>query len=279
MRASRIAVLVVGFCCLFSTTMVFAASTASTACAPMAVTRITSTIDEAALTTLHGNVHPLALTQYDQGKVDDGLTLQHIVMLLQRTPEQELAIQTRIDQMHNQQSPLFHQWLSSDEVGGCYGVADADIATITSWLQKHGFAVDSVPAGKTMVLFSGTAGQVAEAFHTEIHNLNVQGKKHIANMSDPKVPAALAPVIAGFRSLNDFLPKPMLHMVGVAKRDAKTGKLYVATDYGKQPTPVRFSRAARPVWLPTTTIHSAHRTTVNGWARRISTRSTTRDRC
>jgi subtilase family serine protease len=39
-----------------------------------------------------------------------------------------------------------------------------------------------------LIDFSGTAGQVREAFHTEIHNLNVKGVKHIANMSDPQIP-------------------------------------------------------------------------------------------
>ena len=41
-----------------------------------------------------------------------------------------------------------------------------------------------------------SAGRVRSAFHTEIHNLEVAGQKHIANMSDPKIPAALAPAVA-----------------------------------------------------------------------------------
>jgi subtilase family serine protease len=53
---------------------------------------------------------------------------------------------------------------------------------------------------------SGTAGQVREAFHTEIHHLEVKGVKHIANMSDPQIPAALAPAIVGVVSLHDFKP-------------------------------------------------------------------------
>ena len=60
-----------------------------------------------------------------------------------------------------------------------------------------------------MIDFSGTAGQVREAFHTEIHNLEVTGKKHIANMSDPQIPAALAPAVVGIVSLNNFMPRPM----------------------------------------------------------------------
>src|SRR5208337_5369945 len=53
------------------------------------------------------------------------------------------------------------------------------------------------------------AGEVHAAFHTEIHNLDVKGVKHIANMSDPQIPAALAPAVVGVVSLHDFTPRPM----------------------------------------------------------------------
>jgi len=36
--------------------------------------------------------------------------------------------------------------------------------------------------------FSGTAGLVKAAFHTEIHRLDVNGVAHIANASDPSSP-------------------------------------------------------------------------------------------
>jgi subtilase family serine protease len=64
------------------------------------------------------------------------------------------------------------------------------------------------PSGMS-IDFSGTAGQVSAAFHTEIHRLSVGGKDHIANMTDPRIPAALAPVVAGIVSLHDFQPHSM----------------------------------------------------------------------
>jgi subtilase family serine protease len=224
-RLSSILAILVLFCSL--STCITLAAPGPSDCTPMAVNRVTQVVDEGSLTPLAGNVHPMARAEFDQGKVDDSLPLEHIVMVLNRTPEQELALQTRIDQMHNSNSPLFQQWLSSAQVGSCYGVADADIAAVTAWLQKHGFRIDSVAESKIMVIFSGNAGQVAEAFHTEIHNLQVHNEKHIANMSAPQVPAALAPVIAGIHSLHDFLPKPTLHRVGVQTTDPNTGKLAV----------------------------------------------------
>ena len=193
-------------------------------CSSTAVPRITAAVNDRVLTTLNGNVHPLARAEYDQGKVDDSLPLEHIILMLQRSPEQEKALATRIDQMHNRRSPYYHQWLRAEDVGGCYGVADPDIAKLTGWLQSHGFQIDAVPAGKMLIIFSGTAGKVRNAFKTEIHNLNVRGERHIANMSEPQVPTALAPVITGFRSLNNFFPKPLVHVLGPVQRNAETGK-------------------------------------------------------
>ena len=106
-------------------------SVVSADCTPMAVTRLTAEPNEELLSTLSGNVHPLARAEFDRGAVPDSLPMEHMIMMLQRTPDQELALQARIDQMHNHQSPLFHKWLSSEQVGSCYGAADADIATIS----------------------------------------------------------------------------------------------------------------------------------------------------
>jgi subtilase family serine protease len=57
--------------------------------------------------------------------------------------------------------------------------------------------------------FSGSAGQVQRAFHTSIHNLDVNGARHIANVTDPQIPAALAPAVAGVVSMHDFMPRKM----------------------------------------------------------------------
>ena len=193
-------------------------------CSSPALPRLIAEVNPAVLIPLRGNVHPLAQPQYDRGRVSDSLALQHMLLVLQRSPEQERELAARIQQMHDPASPNFHQWLQAEDIGRCYGVADSDIAKVSDWLQSQGFQVDSVPAGKMTIIFSGTAGQVRSAFKTEIHNLNVRGEQHIANMSEPQVPAALAPVIAGMRSLNNFFPKPLVRNVTPIQRDSKSGK-------------------------------------------------------
>src|SRR2546425_5001783 len=60
--------------------------------------------------------------------------------------------------------------------------------------------------------FPGTAAQLRKTFLTEIHHLEVKGEKHVGNISDPQIPAALAPVVAGVVSLHDFRPHAMHHL-------------------------------------------------------------------
>ncbi|HEY1615165.1 MAG TPA: S53 family peptidase [Rhizomicrobium sp.] len=170
--------------------------------------QIVRTLDENSRVTLEGNTRPEANAQNDRGRVADSFALDHLQLVLRRPQEQERAVDAAIDQMHDRQSPSYHKWLTATEFGQRFGNAQADVDKVTAWLTAHGFHVNDVSAGRTIIDFSGTAGQVRAAFHTEIHNLDVNGVHHIANMADPQVPVALAPAIEGIASLHDFMPRP-----------------------------------------------------------------------
>jgi len=174
---------------------------------------ITASVDDANLVTLQGNTRPEANATNDLGRVADDLPLEHMMLQLRRSPQQEAAIEAYIDQLHDPASPNFHHWLTAKQIGQKYGLAPADIKVITGWLSSHRFTVNFVYPNRLVIDFSGTAGQVREAFHTEIHNLQVGTEKHIANMSDPKIPAALAPAVVGVVSLHNFMPRPMHQIV------------------------------------------------------------------
>ncbi len=170
---------------------------------------ITSPINEANLVTLAGNTRPEANAANDLGRVSDDLAMPLMLLQLQRSPQQDAALDDFIQQLNNPKSSNYHQWLTASQFGARFGLAQNDLIAISGWLQSHGFTVDTVYTGGMSIDFSGTAGQVRNAFHTEIHNLSVGGQAHIANMSDPKIPAALAPAVAGVVSLHNFMPHPM----------------------------------------------------------------------
>jgi len=170
---------------------------------------ITQNVDENTWVTLGGNTRPEAKAKYDLGRVADNVVMEHLLLLLKRSPEQERELEKLIEELHDSSSPAFHRWLSAKEFGERFGVSQQDRDSIKNWLQAHGLKVNVDYTNDLLIDFSGTAGQVEEAFRTEIHNLNVKGAQHIANMSDPQIPTALAPAVAGVVSLHDFRPDPM----------------------------------------------------------------------
>ena len=174
--------------------------------------RITQAIDETNRVTLRGNTRPEAVLANDRGPVATDFAMEHMLLQLKRSPEQEQALQQFLDELHAAGSPNFHHWLTAQELGERFGVAKSDLSGVTSWLESHGFSVNVIYPSGMLIDFSGTAAQVRRAFQTEIHHFVVKGEKHVANVSDPQIPAALAPVVAGIVSLHDFRPQAMHKM-------------------------------------------------------------------
>ena len=63
-----------------------------------------------------------------------------------------------------------------------------------------------------MIDFSGTASQVFDAFHTEIHRFRADGIEHLANAEDPQVPAVFEGLVGGVVSLHDFRRRSQIRM-------------------------------------------------------------------
>ena len=187
--------------------------------------RITEAIDESKLVTLTGNTHPLARPEFDKGAAPDSLPMERMLLVLRRGPDQEAALATLLDQQQDKTSPNYHQWFTPDAFGQQFGPAQQDIQTITSWLQSHGFQVNRITRGRMVIEFSGTVSQVRQAFHTQIHKYTVANKDHWANSSDPQIPVALTPAIAGVDSLHNFPRKAMNHVAGVFARSKETGQV------------------------------------------------------
>src|SRR5712691_3497254 len=174
--------------------------------------RITQGISEMNRVALQGNIRPEARLANDRGPVASNFVMDHMLLQLKRSPEQEAALQQFIDELHTKDSPNFHHWLTAQEFGERFGLAKSDLDTVTAWLESHGLRVNVVYPSGMLIDFSGTAAQVRKAFQTEIHYLDVKGEKHVGNISDPRIPAALTPVVAGIVSLHDFRPHTMHHL-------------------------------------------------------------------
>jgi subtilase family serine protease len=175
--------------------------------------RIVNRIDENQLVALKGNINASATGQNDRGAVSPQLQMSGLTLVLSRSAEQQAAFDAYVEGQYDSGSPNFHHWLTAAQVGEEFGPAQADIASITNWLASQGFSVTSVAPDRMTINFAGSAATVERAFHTTIHNLLVRGVPHFANMTDPQIPAALAPVVVGIKGLHNFRPHP-LHRTG-----------------------------------------------------------------
>jgi hypothetical protein len=173
---------------------------------------ITQRVDEANLTVLRGNTHPLARPQFDRGVAPPDLPMKRMMLVLKRSPKQEAELLGLLDDQQDKASPSYHKWLKPEDFGTQFGLADEDMQAITKWLESHGFEIGRVAKGRNIIEFSGVASQVQDAFHTAIHKYVVNGKEHWANANDPSIPTALTPAVAGVHTLHNFLKQPMLHI-------------------------------------------------------------------
>jgi len=173
---------------------------------------VTQAVDESQWVTLKGNVHPLARPEFDIGAAPADLPLRRMLLVLKRSPEQEFALTKLLDDQQDKASPNYHKWLTPDAFGAKFGPADQDIQAVTGWLQSHGLQINRVTHGKTIIEFTGAESQLEEAMHTRMHKYLVNGEEHWANATDPQIPAALAPVVAGVWTLHDFRKKPNIRI-------------------------------------------------------------------
>ncbi|HEX8710533.1 MAG TPA: protease pro-enzyme activation domain-containing protein, partial [Terracidiphilus sp.] len=204
-------------CLLLSSTALFAQHAAP-------AVRITAPIDASQLVTLKGSVHPLANAQNDRGAASPSMQLDRLHLILKRSPAQDAALRELVQEQNTPGSPNYHKWLTPAQFGAQFGPSDQDLATIQNWLADQGFTVNKVEPGRQTLDISGTVAQLGAAFHTQIHKYVVNGRLHYANANNPAIPAALAPVIGGFVSLNNFPYHSYAQQLGHATYDPSTGR-------------------------------------------------------
>ena len=186
--------------CALATTVMAAQTPAS---------RIRTEVSNSFTSQLKGSQHPLAQAQYDAGRVPSDMKLSGIGIAFNRSAQQQADLESLIAAQQNPASPQYHQWLTPEQYAARFGMAQADIDKVETWLQQQGFSIDSVARSANLIRFSGTVRQVEQAFQTEMHYYNVAGERHFAPASALTLPMAMVSVVAAVTNLDDFKPHPM----------------------------------------------------------------------
>ncbi len=158
----------------------------------------------------------------DQGAMPADTQIKGITLVFNRSAAQQAELATLLTAQQDTASPLYHQWLTPDQFAARFGVAASDIASVQTWLQTQGFQVEGVSRSRDRITFNGTAGQVANAFGTELHRYAFADRVHFAPATDLSLPAALAPMVAAVLRLSDFHPHRQVKLASAVGRPAYT---------------------------------------------------------
>jgi len=194
--------------------------------------RIVREVDARDIRVVPGCVHALASPESDLGRVDATLVLEHVALVFKPSTAQQQDLDTLLADQRDPGSPSFGRWISPDEYAARFGMSEADLEQVRAWLRSNGLAVEGTARNGNEIYFSGTALQIENAFHTEIHRYRVGGEEHFANSTEPWVPAAFADTVLAILDLSDFRPKPKLRRAFAAPRFTSgiTGNHFLAPD-------------------------------------------------
>jgi hypothetical protein len=184
----------------------FVAAASSLAAGPPA--RIHADLQDRQTFVLRGNTRRQLKDAVDQGAVDPSLALPRIAIHFKLTAAQQADLDGLLRAQQDPASPLYHKWLNPEQYADRFGLSPSDLAKITAWLERMGFANVQIARSRTFVTMSGTAAQARTAFQTPIRHYRVNGSLHYANAADPVLPIELRGVVGGIRGLDDFRPHP-----------------------------------------------------------------------
>lgn len=176
--------------------------------------RIRGPIETAASIPLQGSVSPrirqtnLTNLTNDRGQLNPSTRINSVRLVLSQTDLQRADLEQFLEQQRDPASPDYQNWLTPEQYGERFGVSENDLAAISSWLQSRGFVIEQLARARNWVTFNGTAAEIARAFHVELHQVEVNGETHFANISEAWIPAPLAGMVGSIRGLDDFRPKP-----------------------------------------------------------------------
>lgn len=171
--------------------------------------RIQNDINNSDVVPLKGGRALAGTAELDAGRMPLNAKLNGISIVFNRSAEQQAALDKLLAAQQDPASPEFHHWLTPDQFGARFGMAQPDIDKVQTWLEQQGLAIERVSRSRNMIRFSGTVGQLEQAFQTQMHFYKAGTETHFAPATALSVPAAIAPTVHAVRNLSDFRPRPM----------------------------------------------------------------------
>lgn len=145
--------------------------------------------------------------------------LQQLTVTVHLNMHNQAAFDRAVEDLYKPGSPTYHQWLSNNDIAR-YAPSAAEVETVKKELQSHSLSVLSVSPDNLSIRVRGSASSMENAFHTQIHEFERQGKVFHANVTTATLAGPAATLLHGVSGLTSFNMKPQIRY----QIDPRTGK-------------------------------------------------------
>jgi hypothetical protein len=149
----------------------------------------------------------------------NGQQALHLVISLQLSNPN--GLQALITAQNDAHSPLYHQYLTSQQFLSDFAPSQASVDAVVAFLKGQGLQVQSIAPNRLTLDVAGPVSKVERAFGVQISDFNFQGHTVYAPTTEPSVPASLAGMILNIGGL-DSASTP--HRLGVSRVEKNTAK-------------------------------------------------------
>jgi subtilase family serine protease len=141
--------------------------------------------------------------------VADEELLDQMTLVLARTPAQQAAFEQFLADQQDPASPVFHHWLTPDEIGERFGPSLQQLEAAKHWLESQGIQITGIARSRSFINFRGTSAAVGAAFHASFGRYRVNGREHVSIDRAPQIPAEIAPSVKAIRGLYSIDEVPL----------------------------------------------------------------------
>ena len=103
----------------------------------------------------------------------------------------------------NPRSAHYGQYLTPADCRARFSPSQADVDSVSSWLESQGLKVTGTPENRHWIDARGTAAEVSQAFGTTLGMYKYRGGQHRAPDSEPSMPSSLAGQVTAIVGLED----------------------------------------------------------------------------
>ena len=170
--------------------------------------RITRNIGETEPVVLRGRIR-LARAEFDQGRVEGSMRINHAAMVFKLSPTQQAALDKLLAEQQDPHSSNYRKWLTPEQYAARFGMSDSDLAKVTAWLKSQGLTVDGLLPRPHPGLLQRNRGPGGKRLPHRVPPLSGGRRNRVSRMpSRSPLPEAISGMVLGFRGLENFRPRP-----------------------------------------------------------------------